>query len=288
MGWRGALLYWLYSLTIFLWLGGAWLAAAPGEPIRKIGLFCWARIVREAVADLLPFSQIGGLVVGARVLLGRGMIAPRVYASMIVDLTTEMASQFLFTLFGLATMASLLLGKTGAALRPVVFGSLAGLVMIVALLVLGQRPVLALATRLAQRILPGAVVKLDAVERELSRIYAHRPHIALSFLFNLAGWVGSAAGASILLHLVGVPIPFLWVLAIEGLIFTVRSVAFAVPGAIGFQEAAYVLIGPLFGLSPELALGLSIAKRARDIAIGIPALLIWQSAELRALIVKER
>ena len=286
MGWRGALLYWLYSLTIFVWLGGAWLAAAPGEPTRKVALFSWARLVREAVADLLPFSQIGGLVVGARVLRAGRMSAPRIYASMIVDLTTEMASQFLFTMFGVAVMASLLLGQTGTAFRPVIFGSLAGLVLIMAVLMLGQRPLLALARRLARGVLPEAVVKLEAVERELSRIYTHRSHIALSFLLNLAGWVGSAAGAWILLRLVGQPVPFLWVMAIEALIFAVRSVAFAVPGAIGFQEGAYVLIGPLFGMSPELALTLSIAKRARDIAIGIPALILWQSGELRALIVR--
>jgi len=73
----------------------------------------------------------------------------------------------------------------------------------------------------------------------------------------------------------------LWVLAIESLIFTVRSVAFAVPGAIGFQEAAYVLVGPMFGLPPETALALSIAKRARDVAIGAPALLAWQVIEVR-------
>jgi uncharacterized membrane protein YbhN (UPF0104 family) len=82
------------------------------------------------------------------------------------------------------------------------------------------------------------------------------------------------------------PLPFLWVLAIESLIFTVRSVAFAVPGAIGFQEAAYVLIGPLFGLPPEIALALSIAKRGRDIAIGIPALVAWQLLETRSILIR--
>ena len=62
------------------------------------------------------------------------------------------------------------------------------------------------------------------------------------------------------------------------------GVAFAVPGAIGFQEAAYVLIGPLFGLPPEIALALSIAKRGRDIAVGIPALLAWQLFEARSIL----
>jgi putative membrane protein len=241
-------------------------------------------LIREAVADLLPFSQIGGLIVGTRVLAAHGVPTPRVYASMIADMTTEMASQLLFTLFGLAAMASLLLGAHGAALRPAVFGGTAALFAIMALLFLGQRPLLAFATRLAHRILPSAALAIDAVDVELSRIYGERGHMIASFLFNLAGWIASAAGAWVLLHLIAAPLPFLWVLAIESLIFTVRSVAFAVPGAIGFQEAAYVLIGPLFGLPPEIALALSIAKRGRDIAIGIPALVAWQLLETRSIL----
>jgi putative membrane protein len=284
IGWGGAIVYWLYSLIVFPLLGAAWLTAAPGEPARHIGLFSWARLVREAVSDLLPFSQIGGLVVGTRVLTAHGVARPRVYASMIADITTEMASQLLFTLFGLAAMASLLLGVHGAALRPAVFGGTAALIAIMALFVLGQRPLLALATRMAHRILPSAALAIDAVDVELSRIYGEWRHILASFLFNLAGWIASAAGAWVLLHLIAAPLPFLWVLAIESLIFTVRSVAFAVPGAIGFQEAAYVLIGPLFGLPPETALALSIAKRGRDIAVGIPALLAWQCFEARSIL----
>lgn len=286
IGWGGAILYWAYSLCVFVLLGGAWLTAAPGEPARRITAFTWARLIREAVADLLPFSQIGGIIVGTRALIAQGVAKPRVYASMIADMTTEMASQLLFTFFGLAAMASLLLGTHGAALRPAIFGGTAALIAIMALFVLGQRPLLALASRLARRVLPAAAVGFDAVDTELTRIYSHRRHVASSFLFNLAGWAASAAGAWILLRLIGLPLPLLWVLAIESLIFTVRSVAFAVPGAIGFQEAAYVLIGPLFGLPPESALALSIAKRARDVAIGLPALLIWQALEAKSVLAR--
>jgi putative membrane protein len=193
-----------------------------------------------------------------------------------------MASQLLFTLFGLATMASFLLGEGGVSVRPIAFGGTAGLVAIMLLFMLGQRRLLAFARRLARRLLPMAATAIDEVDGELGRIYTCRGHIIASFLFNLAAWIGSASGAWILLHLMGTPLPFLWVLSIESLIFTVRSVAFAVPGAIGFQEAAYALIGPLFGLPAETALALSIAKRARDVALGLPMLVIWQLLETRA------
>ena len=38
---------------------------------------------------------------------------------------------------------------------------------------------------------------------------------------------------------------------------------------------------PLFGLAPETGLAISILRRARDIAIGVPVLLIWQLVEAR-------
>jgi glycosyltransferase 2 family protein len=69
------------------------------------------------------------------------------------------------------------------------------------------------------------------------------------------------------------------VLVIEGLLYAIRSAAFAVPNAVGVQEGAYILLGAGFGVTPELALALSLLKRARDLAIGLPALAAWQSAE---------
>ncbi|MGL4313445.1 MAG: HpnL family protein, partial [Sphingomonas sp.] len=73
------------------------------------------------------------------------------------------------------------------------------------------------------------------------------------------------------------------VLTIEALIFTLRTVAFAIPGGVGVQEAAYALLGPLFGLSPAAGLALSLVKRARDIAVGVPVVVAWQVSEARRL-----
>ena len=42
-----------------------------------------------------------------------------------------------------------------------------------------------------------------------------------------------------------------------------------------------MVLGALFGLPPESALALSLVKRARELAIGIPALITWQALEAR-------
>jgi hypothetical protein len=56
-----------------------------------------------------------------------------------------------------------------------------------------------------------------------------------------------------------------------------------VPAALGIQEGAYVVLGGLFGISPEVALALSLLKRARSLLLGVPPLLLWQVAEGRLL-----
>jgi uncharacterized membrane protein YbhN (UPF0104 family) len=68
-----------------------------------------------------------------------------------------------------------------------------------------------------------------------------------------------------------------------GIICTLRAAAFVVPGGWGLQEGAYILLGQMVGLEPEVALALSLATRARELMTGIPALLVWQFIEGRSL-----
>lgn len=266
-------------------LGCAWHAAAPGAPARPILPFAWARLVRDSVSNLLPFSELGGIVVGVRTLIRAGLPVPRVYASFVVDLTTEMASQVVYTLFSLMAMAPLLAGAGAAQLRPAIIGGTAVMIGCIFLFMKMQRVVIALAARIVAGFLPETTV-LGEVEAELSRIYAQRRRVLAAFVFNLAAWTTSGLSAWFLLALMGSDIALWKVLALEGVIFALRSMAFVVPGAIGVQEAAYVFVGPLFGLAPDAALALSLAKRARDTVISAVALLVWQIGESKDLLAR--
>jgi hypothetical protein len=61
-----------------------------------------------------------------------------------------------------------------------------------------------------------------------------------------------------------------------------------VPNALGVQEAAYALLTPLFDIGAEFGLAVSLLKRARDIAVGVPILLIWQGLEGRRALSRAR
>ncbi len=58
-------------------------------------------------------------------------------------------------------------------------------------------------------------------------------------------------------------------------------------GSLGVQEAAYAVLAPLFGIGAEFGLAVSLLKRARDIAVGVPILAIWQAVEGRRAIMGE-
>jgi glycosyltransferase 2 family protein len=101
----------------------------------------------------------------------------------------------------------------------------------------------------------------------------------VGFSLHLFCWIAGTIEAWFALRLLGSGLPFKTVLVIESLLYGVRTFAVVIPNAVGIQEGAYVLIGAGFGLTPQIALALSLVKRARDLAIGLPALGAWQIVE---------
>jgi putative membrane protein len=284
VGWAGFLVYAGYNFLVFLPLGLAWWSTAPGIEFRRAMIFPWGRLLREAASDVLPFSQLGGLFVGVQAVRRLGVGEAVAVGSLIVDLTTEMAAQLFYTIFGVAMLAAMLSHRTGAS-NLLWTGSLAFVVgtVILGLFVVLQRRGVDLLGALVGRWLKDTRARADAVNAVLKSVYAAPARLAAGFALHAAAWVLSGIGSWLALRFMGADLPVWTVLTLESLMAAVRSVAFVTPGALGFQESAYVFVAPLFGLSADDALALSLIKRAKDILIGAPALLIWQAGEGRRL-----
>jgi Uncharacterised protein family (UPF0104). len=137
-----------------------------------------------------------------------------------------------------------------------------------------------LAHRLARRWAAVAAAGAAAIQEAIGAIYRRRGRGSLAgFALHLICWILSAVEPWLALRWMGAPLGFEAVLAIESLLYAVRSVGFAIPDALGIQEGAYILLCGLFGIGPEVALSLSLLKRARDLSLGVPALLAWQLME---------
>jgi putative membrane protein len=287
VGWSGFAAYALVSAAVFAPLGLAWWTAAPDAPASQAWAFIWGRLLREAASDVLPLAQVGGLLVGVRAVSARGVGEAQVVGSLIIDLTTEMAAQLVYTLFGVALLTAALAHATGAREIAATAGwaALLGGGVLAAFIVFQGRSV-DLAARLSSRWLKNTRARADAVRAVLTCVYAQPLRLASGFGLHSFSWVASGACAWLALRFMGVDLPLWRVLMLESLMAAVRSVAFMTPGALGVQEGAYVLVAPMLGLPPDSALALALIRRGKDLAIGVPALLLWQTGEGRRILVK--
>jgi putative membrane protein len=289
IGWSGFAVFCLCALLLFVLLGAAWQVLLPAGGAASLWLLVRARLVRDAAAEVLPFSQIGGIALGVRAAILQGLAAPLAAASMIVDVTTEMLAQIAYAALGMAILAARVPpGSAGASL---IRGCAIGLVLavIAAGLFIGlQRRGGPITTRLAARLLRDAGRTLVGVGSALEAIYRSPARFALSTALHLAAWIGNGAAVWLGFRLIGARIDLAAVIAIESLVYAIRSAAVIVPNALGVQEGAYVLLAPLLGVGTDTALAMSVLKRARDIAIGVPVLLLWQAAEGRRALTAAR
>jgi putative membrane protein len=277
LGWTGFAAICAIHLALIAVMGLAWAALLPEA---ALWVPIWGRFVRDSASELLPLSQIGGYVLGARAVALAGVSGTSATASTIVDVTLELFGQLAFTALGLICLLYLI--PNAEIATPATAGlATAGLLAMAFLAV--QRRGFDLLDRAARMIGRGwadkAAVGSASLHAVLTGIYRRRQGITSSFLLHLGCWIASTLEAWLALRFAGAPLGFATVLVIESLLYAVRSIAFFVPNAVGVQEGAYILLGASFGLTAEMALALSLIKRARDLTIGLPALAAWQLLE---------
>jgi glycosyltransferase 2 family protein len=286
IGWRGFSVLLVYQLGQFVVLGAAWYVLMPASSRASFPTLVWARMVRDATSELLPFSHLGGIVLGARAATARGFPQSLAYGSIVTDITTELLAQIAFTAGGVGILMSfaphnlmdLSLTSTAILGLMTVVVSFAGFAAF-------QRYGRAFTTKLVSRLLPNAVPFTESVALCIREIYRKPDRVVLSVLLHCAGWLASALSTWIALLLMGVRVAIWPIIAIESLVCAVRSVAFWMPNGLGVQELAYAAIAPVFGVGAEMGLAVSLLKRARDIAIGVPTLLLWHFAEGRRFLI---
>jgi len=282
IGWSGFALFCLGALALFALLGAAWQVLLPAACAPRLRVLISARLVRDAGAEVLPLSQLGGIALGVRAAILLGLPAALAAASMIVDVTAEMLAQIAYALLGVAILlARVPRNSDVVSLTTACVAGLAVAAVAAGLFIALQRRGGAIAARLAKRLLRNAGQTFTGVSRALETIYRSPSRIVLSTALHLLAWVGNGAVVWLGFRLIGAQIDLAAALAIESLVYAIRSAGAFIPNALGVQEGAYVVLGPLFGVSPEMALAISVLKRARDIAIGVPVLLSWQAAEGR-------
>ncbi len=271
-----------WQIVLFAGLGLGWFVLLPASRAWRPWVAIWGRMVRDAAGELLPFSLVGGFVLGARAVTLHGISWPQATASTVVDLTAEFIAQIGLVLVGVVLLAAR--QPQAALLWPVATGvavaALSGFGF-VWLQRRGARPLLRLSRRVLGNAFPGLDGQLSAVQLGVADIYAQPWRVALALALHLAAWLGTGVASFVAFRLLGADISFAEALGIEALLHAVLAAAILVPGYVGVQEAAYAGVAPLFGQPAELAIAVSLLRRARDVALGVPILLAWQLVEAR-------
>lgn len=284
-GW-GLLLLPLVWLPHLILGATAWRLLFPPGGAPRLILAVAAMWMGRAVNTLLPAATIGGEVVKARVLTLWRIGAADAGASVVVDKTVQALSLVLWALVGIGLMMSrsandaLVAGAmAGAALLACgVFGFIAaqraGMFGFLA------RSAARVSGRAKRSALKAGAEEVDAAIRALYR----RPgRVAVAVALRLTARVLVTAEIWLAAFLMGHPITVLEALMLKSMASALRGALFVVPSGLGVQEAGYVVVGALAGLSPEFMLALSLATRVRELLVSVPGLLAWQHLEGRAL-----
>lgn len=270
-----------------LWLSGCGWRALFREPVAGLGAFHRLRIIREGIDSLLPVAQVGGEIVGARLLARLGVAPARAGASVIVDVTVELLTQVAFLAAGLCLLArfsdasawrtwmGVLLAAAGLCGAVVALQRWGALRLLDGLL----RGMVRRWPRLALTALGAA--SLDGIHAEAMGFYRDRTALGRSAVLHFVPWALGSIETWAVLHVLGVPVSPPDALIVESLGMAARSAGFAIPAALGAQEGGFVLAGAAIGVAAGPALALSLVKRLRETIVGGIGLALWRMATRR-------
>jgi putative membrane protein len=272
----------IYRLVTLALNARSWQLLLPPSERPGFPTLLRLRWIGESVNGLLPVAQVGGDVARASLVAARGVPRAQAAASMMADLWTGIITQVVFGIGG--AIALMRVQRQGGAIWGKTTEILAGLALstlpMVVLFSLYRFGAGRFMGRLAQKSqargrllrLAGGLGRLD---QAMTSLLARERALASAFAWHLVGWVSQVGETWILLALMNASVSFGAALAIESMATAARGAAFFVPSGLGVQEVTIVSMSRLVGIPMEAAIALGIAKRARELLLGIPGLVAW-------------
>jgi putative membrane protein len=279
--------WWLAPITLFhlvplFFDAVSWRELIPASSRPSVLSVAWIRWIRESISTLLPVAGVGGDVAAARLAHQQGVPGVQAAASMVVDITVAAVTQIVFVIAG----AALLAARSGdrAAVAATLIGVGVFAAAIAAFVLVQHRNMFVALARLARRVTPekwlsGLASSASAIDDAVAAAYHRRFALLLSNLLRLVGLVAGAGEIWLVMYFLMRPFSVADAVILESLTSGVRAAAFMVPGALGAFEGGVVVFGALFGLPADISLAISLAKRVRELALGLPGLAAWQWVE---------
>ncbi len=270
------------ALYFLLYAIGWWTLLEPYDGERRAGLAYtfWVTSVREAIDRLLPVASVGGGVAGVRLMRWRGLAGVSVSATVIVEIVLTVIVSYAFTAVGLILLLER--GSGGVQFRQVFLAFLVSLpAPVLTVLLLRYGSIFQKLQRfLGPLVGAGALTEgASALDQELHATLRRWRSLATAGILQFLALMLGSFEVWFALRLFAHPVGIGTALILESMTQAMRHLAFMVPAGLGVQEATLVVFGSALGISSELALAVSMAKRLREVLCGLPALLSWQWME---------
>jgi len=274
LGWAAplVLLPWIV-IACFDALG--WRCALSPEAARRVPFhsLVLVRMAGEAINSVTPTAAVGGEPVKAHLLRSWDVPTSDSLASIVIAKTALTVSQSLFVVVGVAALCERWERRGfGIALVALLLIATAGFTM--ALVRLQRRaPVttvwgwlrrLAPRSRLLARFEPSA----REIDARLADFYGFESNAFWRATgWHLAGWLMGVTEVSLIMYLIGAPVPLVDAIIIEALSQPIRAAAVVIPGGLGTQEWGGVALCRLLGMAEDEAATLWLLKRGRELLL---------------------
>jgi putative membrane protein len=269
-GWGLVLVAMFHCVPLFLDALAIRVLFRRGDPANTLRDALLTRWVGESANSLMPGGQIGGPVLMARHLAARGMPMQHAAAAITVSTTLQTFGQIAFAIFGVVLLGAQTSHFSQNALQTsALIASAVLAVQVGGFYLMQRRGLFGKLTRFATRFFhkrdwTAVVSQAHSIDQSVQALYGRAMPVAASFVLSLIGWLVGTGEVYLILRFLDHPTSWTNSLLLESC---------AIPGALGVQEGGYLLLAPLAGLPPDTALALSLAKRAREIILGLPGLL---------------
>jgi len=243
----------------------------------------------RSVNSLLPVATIGGEIVKARLITLWGGNVNDASASVMIDKTVQAAAVLVWGLVGVALLLNLAIDNELVLFVSIGFGLLT--VGITGFMLLQKAGMFSIMVKLGGAVIKSddwqdvhqSAKKIDIIARE---VYRNRARFYLAVLIKAFGMAVQTAEVWLACYLLGYPLSLTEAIMLKCLTATISDIAFVIPNSYGIQEGAFIMVGALMGMSPEMALAASLAIRIRELVIDLPGLLFWHQLETKQLISK--
>lgn len=245
----------------------------------------------RSVNNSLPVANIGGEIVKARLINIWGCKGTTATSSVIVDKTVQIVSIIVWGLVGVALLLILSIENQIALI------ALAGMTVLtlctVGLFHFQRAGMFSILVKLGGKLVKtdgweGIRVSAKEVDNEVQLMYQRRKRLRLAVVLRTLALIMQSGEVWLACYLLGHPIGIPESVMLKSLTSTLSDVAFVVPNAYGIQEGAFILLGGLVGLTPDVSLAVSLVLRLRDLILDPPGLIALHHIESKRFLSKPR